>query len=311
MRTTTVKADVLLLFTAAIWGFAFVAQRAGMEYVGPFIFNGVRFALGSLSLIPLLLLGRRRHTTYKAIQSRANTKMVILGSSLAGFVLFMGASLQQIGIVYTTAGNAGFITGLYVIIVPILGVLLRQRIGLGTWLGAIIAAVGLYLLSITETLSISVGDFLVLVSAFFWAGHVHVIGWLSPKCDAIKLASFQFSACSLLSLITAVFVETITLQGLIDAAIPILYGGLFSVGVAYTLQVVAQRDAHPGHVAIILSLEGVFAAFGGWLLLGEILSIRGMFGCALMLAGMILSRFNITAESLRVSVKNLSTEMET
>lgn len=288
----TLKSDALLMLTATIWGFAFVAQRVGMEYVGPFTFNGVRFALGSLSLVPLMLLKRKNPSAIAALLPPADRQTVAWGGALAGLVLFMGASLQQSGLVHTTAGNAGFITGLYVVIVPLLGLFWRQRPDLGTWIGALLAATGLYLLSVTAAFEIAFGDFLVLVGAFFWAAHVLIIGWLSPRIESIQLACIQFAVCSLLSLITAAALETMTLQGLMGAALPILYGGLLSVGVAYTLQVVAQRDARPAHAAIILSLESVFAALGGWLLLGELLSARALVGCSLMMAGMLLSQLH-------------------
>lgn len=288
----TLKSDALLMLTATIWGFAFVAQRVGMEYVGPFTFNGVRFALGSLSLVPLMLLKRKNPSAIAALLPPADRQTVAWGGALAGLVLFMGASLQQVGLVHTTAGNAGFITGLYVVIVPLLGLFWRQRPDLGTWIGALLAAAGLYLLSVTAAFEIAFGDLLVLVGAFFWAAHVLIIGWLSPRIESIQLACIQFAVCSLLSLITAAALETMTLQGLMGAALPILYGGLLSVGVAYTLQVVAQRDARPAHAAIILSLESVFAALGGWLLLGELLSARALAGCSLMMAGMLLSQLH-------------------
>jgi len=284
------KGDMLCLVTASIWGFAFVAQRAGMEYVGPFIFNGVRFALGSMSLIPIILWRGKTGEQGAHDPSKGSLASLIRGGSLAGVVLFLGASLQQVGLVYTTAGKAGFITGLYVVIVPILGVFFHQRTRGGTWIGAFIAAVGLYLLSVTGKLSISRGDFLELIGAFFWAVHVLIIGWLSPRMCPLKLASFQFGTCALLSLITAAWVEAVVWSGIVQAGIPILYGGLCSVGVAYTLQVVAQRHAKPAHAAILLSLEAVFAALGGWVILDEILSYRGIIGCALMLSGMLLSQ---------------------
>lgn len=289
MPAKSLKADLLLLLTAIIWGFAFVAQRVGMDFVGPFTFNGVRFALGSLSLLPLIWLMQRQKSRAPSVIPQAGGKELLRGGLLAGLALFLGASLQQVGLVYTTAGNAGFITGLYVVIVPILGLIWRQRPTLGTWLGAILATVGLFLLSVTDDFSIAYGDLLVLIGSFIWAGHVLLIGWLSPRMDAMKLSAIQFAVCALLSLLTALAIETIRLDGIIAAAMPIFYGGLFSVGIAYTLQVVAQRDAHPAHTAIILSLEGVFAAIGGWLLLGELLTPRGLFGCALMLGGMLLS----------------------
>jgi drug/metabolite transporter (DMT)-like permease len=301
MANSVLRSEVLLFIAAAIWGFAFVAQRAGMEYVGPFTFNGVRFALGCLALVPLLMARRAsRNHAGKALHgsrdhageaSRGGLQGKLLrGCWLAGIVLFAGASLQQVGMVYTTAGKAGFITGLYVIIVPILGLFWGHRPGLGTWAGAFIAALGLYFLSIGGSFSIARGDFLVLLSAFFWAGHVLIIGWLSSRIDTAALAFTQFAVCSLLSLIVAIAVEEIALQSLLDAAIPIVYGGVFSVGVAYTLQVAAQRHAPPARAAIILSLETVFAALGGWLLLSEAIPPRGLIGCALMLAGILLSQ---------------------
>ncbi len=290
MKGLTVKSDALLLTTAVIWGFAFVAQRVGMDYVGPFTFNGIRFAIGSLSLLPLVLVSREHPAATKNILPPPGLKTILLGGGALGLALFAGASLQQIGLVYTTAGKAGFITGLYVIIVPLLGLFWRQQPRIGTWIGAVLAAIGLYLLSVTEEFTIEPGDLLVLIGAFFWAAHVLIIGWLSPRINPIKLAFSQYVACSILSLITAASVEVITFSSIIAAAIPILYGGLLSVGIAYTLQVVAQRDAHPAHAAILLSLEAVFAAIGGWLILGEIISARGLVGCGLMLAGMLLSQ---------------------
>ena len=290
MNARTYRADALLLLTAIIWGFAFVAQRVGMDYVGPYTFNGVRFALGSLSLIPLLLLTKRRDSPAQRLIPRASLQTMVWGGGLAGLFLFAGASLQQVGLVYTTAGNAGFITGLYVVIVPIMGLLLRQRTHVGTWLGAFLAALGLYFLSITKEMTIAWGDLLVLIGAFFWAAHVLIIGRLSPRMDSLKLAITQFAVCALLSLLTALIVESPNWNGLRQAALPILYGGLGSVGVAYTLQVVAQKDAHPAHAAILLSLEAVFAAIGGGWLLNETLTERAMFGCGLMLIGMLLSQ---------------------
>jgi drug/metabolite transporter (DMT)-like permease len=290
MDVRTYRADALLLLTATIWGFAFVAQRVGMEYVGPFTFNGVRFALGSLSLVPLLFLLKPKISSARTLLPQASRGTIFWGGGLAGLFLFSGASLQQVGLVYTTAGNAGFITGLYVVIVPIMGLFLRQRTHLGTWLGVLLAAVGLYFLSITKELTIAWGDLLVLIGAFFWAAHVLIIGRLSPRMDALKLAITQFAVCSLLSLLTALAVETLTWEDLRQAAVPILYGGLGSVGVAYTLQVVAQKDAHPAHAAIFLSMEAVFAAIGGWWLLNEALTARAMLGCGLMLFGMLFSQ---------------------
>ena len=300
MNTRALRADILLFVTAAIWGLAFVAQRVGMEHVGPLTFNGIRFALGALALVPLTMALEKRRTPGTP---GADRKRMAVGGALLGLALFAGASLQQIGLAgpqlagfgleASTAGKAGFITGLYVVLVPLFGLLLAQRPGWGTWLGAGLAVIGMYLLSVTSDLTISFGDLLVLIGAFFWAGHVLLVGKLSPGLDgvdAIKLSTIQFAACAVLSLIGAVITEEITLAGILGAAPAIAYGGLMSVGVAYTLQVVAQRDAQPAHAAIILSLESVFAAIGGWMMLGEVLSTRGMVGCGLMLTGMVLSQ---------------------
>jgi drug/metabolite transporter (DMT)-like permease len=292
------KSNFLLLITAAIWGFAFVAQRAGMEFTGPFAFNAARFALGSISLIPLMIINRRRTFKSQKLTPSFKTKTILIGGTTAGIILFFGSTFQQTGIVYTTAGKAGFITGLYIILVPIFGLLLNQKTSAGTWLGVLFAVTGLYLLSVTKDFSIESGDLLVLISAFFWTAHVLLIGRISPKTDPIKLAFFQFVICSLLSFIAALIFETTTIINLTDALLPIFYAGLMSVGIAYTLQVVAQRDAHPSHAAIIMSLEAVFALIGGWIILDESISLRGLIGCGLMLVGMIISQINIRIFSL-------------
>ena len=278
-----------------LWGFAFVAQRAGMEFIGPFSFNAVRFAIGSLSLIPLLLFNKKRKFNKEKIFLKEKRKEIIWAGIIAGVVLFIGASLQQIGIVYTTAGKAGFITGLYLILVPIIGVFFKQKSKVLTWISAFIAVVGLYLLSVNEQFILGKGDGLVFISSIFWALHVIVIGFLIKKIDPIKIAFLQFAVCSLLSFIVSFAIEVITLQNIYNALIPILYGGLISVGIAYTLQVVAQQYAPPSHAAIILSLESVFGLLGGWLILNETISLRGIIGCSLMLAGMILSQISISS----------------
>jgi drug/metabolite transporter (DMT)-like permease len=292
LNSKTLKAELLLALAAVIWGFAFVAQRVGMEHVGPFTYNGVRFMLGALALLPLLLFNR----SAVALIPVGGWKPILGGGLLAGLILFAGASLQQVGIVYTTAGKAGFITGLYVVIVPLLGLLWGHRTPWSTWVGATLAVIGLYLLTMTDDLGLAEGDGLVLIGALFWAAHVLVIGWLSGRhVEPVLLASLQFVVCAVLSLATALVTESITLTGLQGAALPILYGGLLSVGVAYTLQAIAQRDAPPSHAAIILSLETVFAALAGWLWLNEELSGRGLAGGALMFVGMLWSQWGLGA----------------
>jgi len=281
------RSDSLLILTAIIWGSAFVAQRVGMNYVGPLTFNGVRFALGAMVLLPLVRWPNKYPRSGGSTHRISLARQGLLGGGLAGLMLFSGATLQQIGLVYTTAGKAGFITGLYVIIVPLMGLFLGHWPGWGGWVGACLASIGLYLLSVTEAWTFAAGDLWELFGAFFWAAHVLVLSWLSPKMDRIKLACTQYVVCSILSLLGAYFTETITLDGIMGAIIPILYGGVLSVGIAYTLQVIAQRHAPPTHAAIILSLEAVFAALAGWIVLGEVLSLRGLIGCMFMFAGML------------------------
>ena len=288
MNKHVLRADWLLLLTAVIWGCAFVAQRSGMRYVGPFTFNGLRFMLGGCALIPLIIYRNHRYGTQSGTGPAFFSPGFIKKGLLIGIVLFCGASLQQIGMTSTTAGKGGFITGLYVILVPVIGLFLGHRPGWSSWAGTILATSGMYLLSVTDTLTIERGDLWVLASAFFWASHVLILGWLSPKMDAIKLACTQFFVCGVLSLTTAALTEPLSFSGVSDGILPILYGGLMSVGIAYTLQVVAQKDAPPAHASIILSLETVFAAISGWILLNETLSLRAVTGCVLMLAGMLL-----------------------
>ncbi|BBD09018.1 putative permease, DMT superfamily [Desulfovibrio ferrophilus] len=289
MQSRVVKANIFLLITAMVWGTGFVAQRSGMDYVGPMIFNAVRFAIGSLSLVPLVIWSSRRGTTLPP-GTEVSKGFAIRGAMIAGAILFLGVALQQVGLVNTTAAKGGFITGLYVVFVPFLGLIIGQRPGLGGALGAGIAAAGLFLLSVTADFTLAPGDSWVLASAIFWAIHVLVLGWLSPKMDCIKLAFGQFAFCSLLHFIAAFLTEEVTLASLQAGWFPIVYGGIMPVGVAYTLQVIAQKDAPPTHAAVILSLEAVFAALGGWVILGESMTGRGMFGCALMLSGMLVAQ---------------------
>jgi drug/metabolite transporter (DMT)-like permease len=286
----TVRADALLLITAMIWGSAFVAQRVAMDHVGPLTFNGMRFALGAVFLLPFAW----RSGGARAVPAapRAPARLRALGPWLAGLVLFAGASFQQWGIVYTTAGKAGFITGLYVVLVPLFGIALGYRANAGVWAGTALAAFGLYLLSVKADWVVAPGDLLVFVSACCWALHVLVVARLAPSHPPLRLACLQFAVCAGLSLVTAAPLEEITIEGLTGAAPAIAYGGLMSVGIGYTLQVVAQRRAPPSHAAVILSLEAVFAALSGWLLLAESLSTRGVAGCALMLCGwLVVQRF--------------------
>jgi drug/metabolite transporter (DMT)-like permease len=292
MEKKTLRSDLLLILTSAIWGFAFVAQLVGMDHIGPYLYNAIRFAIGSLSLLPLIFLLKNKEGK-ESSSSQFKVGKVWIAGVASGTVLFLGASFQQVGIQYTTAGKAGFITGLYVILVPILGMTLRHKTGIPTWIGALFAATGLYLISVKGGFTIGKGDLLVLVCSFFFAIHVLTIDHFSKRIDALVLSAIQFAVCALYSLIVALIREPIVLDSILQAALPILYGGLGSVGIAYTLQVVAQKDAPPAHSAIILSMESVFAVIGGIIFLSEGMTLRGYAGCVLMLFGMLASQWDV------------------
>ena len=274
------RADAILLFTAMIWGTGFVAQRLGMDAVGPMLFNGLRFALGALILLPFLL----------SRGSLSQLKQGLRGGITAGVVLFCGAAFQQVGIIYTSVANAGFITGLYVIFVPLIGLAFAHRTPSGTWLGAAIAVVGLYFLSVTEAFTIAFGDALQLAGALFWAAHVLVLGYYASRVKPLYLPFLQFVVCAAISLLAALAAESISINAIHAASGAILYSGLVAVGMGYTLQVVGQKQAPAAHAAILLSLEAVFAALAGWWMLGETLSTRSLIGCALMLSGMLVAQ---------------------
>lgn len=282
-----VRAEILLIATAMIWGFAFVAQREGMRHVGPFTFNAIRFALGALVLTPFARRERRTRISPPGASSGR-------GTVVTGVLLFLGASSQQAGLVFTTAGKAGFITGLYVVLVPVLTLVLGQCPARRIWWGAALAAGGLYLLSVQRGLRLAPGDGLVLLGAFWWAAHVHAVGRYAPRLGPLRLAQSQFAICAALSAMGAA-VRAEPLGHVSGAARALLYSGILSVGTGYTLQVVAQERVAPAAAAIILSLESVFAALGGWAVLGELLTMRQAIGCVLMLAGMIVSQIPFPA----------------
>jgi drug/metabolite transporter (DMT)-like permease len=288
-----------------------------MEYMGPFTFNGIRFLLGSFSLVPLVLFRFRGVPTTgsagEAPSSRIDGKtgkpltvrFFLAASLLSGTCLFVAATLQQIGIIYTTAGNSGFITGLYVVLTPILGIFLGRKTRLPTWIGALLTFTGLFFLSAASQIfgrdpasgsfAFNPGDLITAVSALFWTFHVLIIDILVQRVDAVALSSGQFLCCGLFSLIIALFTETIVFSQIAAGLIPILYGGFCSVGIAYTLQVVAQKYAPPAHATILLSLEGTFAAIGGVLILSEPLGTWTLLGFALMLCGMFTTQWDVIA----------------
>ncbi|KZX51065.1 MULTISPECIES: DMT family transporter [Stutzerimonas] len=286
MRSQALRADFLMLITAMIWGTAFVAQRIGMDNIGPFLFTGLRFALGALALLPLVIHQGRTAARHEPFLQRG----LLLGGMSMGLALTVGINLQQVGLLFTSVTNSGFITGLYVIVVPLLGLALGHKTGLGTWLGAFLAVAGMALLSIGEDFTVASGDWIQLAGAFVWGVHVLLVSFFVSRHDAIRLAFLQFATCALVSLLLALVFEEIDPANIWLAGPALLYGGLFAVAVGYTLQVVAQKHAIASHAAIILSLEAVFAAIAGALFLDESLTLRGYLGCVLMFIGMLAAQ---------------------
>ena len=296
MRRAALRADIMLLLVAALWGAGFVAQKHAMESMGPFAFNGVRYAIGALLLTPLLafMLGRRDGAKPSPLSARTTVSGVQLG-----IVMFAAAGLQQVGIVSTTASRSAFLTGLYVLIVPAIGVLFRQKITAGHIAGGVLAVIGLTMLGIggAENPAIrnllggfTLGDWLVLGCAVLWALHVVLTGHFAPKADPFALAWSQFVTVAVLSVVVAIATEPTTLGGLAGGWMPLVYSGVFVIAIAFTLQIIAQKDAPPSHAAVLMSLEAVFGALFGVLLLRESLSAWEIAGCVVMLAGMLVSQ---------------------
>lgn len=284
-----IKSTSLLFLTAIIWGFAFVAQRVGADYVGAFTFNGVRFLLGAFSLTPVILIFEK-----EKIDKIKFRKTVIIGF-LAGIILFIASSLQQFGIVFTgSAGKAGFLTGLYIVLVPLIRFVMGKKTSVLTFFGAIFAVVGLFFLCMTgDKITFGIGDIVLITGAIFWAAHILVIDKFVNVVSALKFSMVQFLTCGILGIIFALFTETIEISSIKAAGIPILYGGLMSVGVAYTCQILGQKKADPTFASIIFSTESVFSAIGGALILHEMMSSRGYLGCILIFIGIILSQITV------------------
>ncbi len=280
--------ESLLFITAAIWGTGFVAQRLGMQDLGPFSYNAARFLVGALTLVPVLLARK---------VSIASMRAALGPGLVAGAVLAVAAGLQQAGLQYTSAGKAGFITGVYVVLVPIAAMALGKRTPPRTWLGAFCAFCGLYILSFSSISGINRGDALVLASAFFWTAHILVLDRWAARVDPIALACVQFAACSALCWLGAGLTEAPTVADFVAGALPIAYGGVLSIGVAYTLQAVAQSKAHPARASIIMSLESPFAAIAGFVFLSERMGARELAGCALMLGGTFLAQWPARAKA--------------
>lgn len=303
------KYNFLLMLAALIWGSAFVAQSVGMDYLEPFSFNCVRSFMGSLVLLPVIWFMDRQKRKSKsaglesapaegiqAVQPAAestkvkNNKALLMGGLCCGVILTLSTSLQQIGIKYTSAGKAGFITALYILIVPLLGMLLGKKVGIRTWIGVALAVVGMYLLCIKEGFSISYGDFMVLLCALVFSLHILAVDYFSPRVDGIRLSCIQFFVCGCISAFPMLLWEQPEISQIIQAWQPLVYAGVLSSGVAYTLQIVTQKHLNPTVASLLMSLESVFAVLTGWLVLNERLSPKELLGCVLVFTAIILAQ---------------------
>lgn len=293
MKKASWKSPLLLLLTAVIWGTAFVAQSVGMDHVGGFTFNCTRSLLGGIVLIPCIFLLDKlngRQTEEQKIEKGWKNRTLLIGGICCGTALFIASNLQQFGIKYTSVGKAGFITAMYIIIVPILGMFLKKRTGIRVWISVLLAVAGLYLLCITEGFSIGMGDFLVLLCAIVFAVHILVIDHFSPMVDGVRLSCIQFLVCGVLSGVCMILFEEPSVSAIGQAWMPIAYAGVMSCGVAYTLQIIGQKDMDPTIASLILSLESVVSVLAGWVLLGQALSVRELIGCVVMFAAIILAQ---------------------
>lgn len=292
------KNSLLLLLAAVIWGIAFVAQSVGMDYVGGFTFNAVRSLIGSAVLVPLILIpGQNNSDNSETSEAAASTtsgiqkrKDLIIGGISCGICLCLASNFQQFGIKYTTVGKAGFITACYIVIVPIIGLFLGKKCSKFIWAAVAMALIGLYLLCITDGFSIGKGDLLVLVCAFLFSIHILVIDHFSPKADGVKLSCIQFLTCGILSAIPALILEHPQIPSILAAWQPILYAGVMSCGVAYTLQIIGQKNMNPTVASLILSMESCISVLAGWIILGQQLSAKEILGCVIMFAAIILAQ---------------------
>ena len=298
------RGALLLTLTALIWGTAFVAQSLGMDYLGPFTFNGVRNFVAAVGLLPVIAFLRRRQGKAEARGAAGNGRKTLwVGGVLCGLALGVASSLQQIGIQFTTVGKAGFLTALYIVIVPLLGLLLKKRVALPVWVSVVIAAAGTYLLSIQEDFTIAVGDLFVILCAVCFSVHILLVDRFSPSVNGVELSCIQFLVAGVFSTIVAFLVETPNVQDILRSWGPILYTGLISSGVGYTLQILGQKDTPPAVASLIMSLESVFAALSGWLLLGQGMTGREAVGCALVFAAVVLAQIPFDALRGRSAAK--------
>ncbi len=295
MVKTNYKSIAMLFLTALIFGTTFVAQQQGMDYIGPFTYITARSVIGAIFLFISALLFDKADKgstdfSFRNSLKRFQNKNLVVGGVLCGIVMFTATSFQQVGLMYTTVGKAGFLTSLYIVIVPIFGLIFRKKVHKIIWFCVAIAVVGMYFLCMTDDFSISIGDFLVFMCAVMFSVHFMLLDKYSPIVDCVRMSCIQFVVCGLISLVTSVMFETITLEGIIAAWFPIMYAGVFSSGIAFTLQSLAQRDTSPFVASLIVSLESVVSVLAGFVLLGETLTTREITGCVLIFVAIIFAQ---------------------
>ncbi len=293
MKGKAVRGNLLLILTALIWGIAFVAQRMGLDHLGSFSFNGMRTLLGAFAVMPVALWSGKRENA-----SKSDKRTLVIGGIACGAVLCMASNLQQAGLLYTSVGKAGFITALYILIVPLIGLLMGKRVTKLFWIAVTVAVMGMFLLTMRGAEPVSLGDLLVLASACLFAVHIMVIDHYSPKVDATMLSMIQFFVSGVLSIAVALMTgEVFNWTAVKGAMVPMLYSGILSCGVGYTLQIIAQKDVNPVVASLLMSLESVFAALAGWAILGQAMTGRELFGCGLVFAAIMLAQWRGSAEA--------------
>lgn len=289
-----IKSSLILLLTATIWGVAFVAQSVGMEYIGPFTFNAIRCVLGGLVLIPVILVLKKKKETGAENQEKGDKKTLWAGGIACGVILCIASNLQQFGIMEASVGKSGFFTALYIVMIPVIGIFIGKRPGIKLWFCVALAVVGMYLLCMKDgSFTIERADIMLLLCALAFSFHILVVDYFSPKVDGVKMSCIQFFVCGVLSAVGMLFTETPDISNIQAAWLPLLYAGLLSCGVGYTLQIVGQKGINPVIASLIMSLESVISALAGWVILGQVLSPKEILGCVLMFVAIIITQIPI------------------
>lgn len=289
-----IKSSLILLLTATIWGVAFVAQSVGMEYIGPFTFNAIRCVLGGLVLIPVILVLKKKKETGAENQEKEDKKTLWAGGIACGVILCIASNLQQFGIMEASVGKSGFFTALYIVMIPVIGIFIGKHPGIKLWFCVALAVVGMYLLCMKDgSFTIERADIMLLLCALVFSFHILVVDYFSPKVDGVKMSCIQFFVCGVLSAVGMLFTETPDISNIQAAWLPLLYAGLLSCGVGYTLQIVGQKGINPVIASLIMSLESVISALAGWVILGQVLSPKEILGCVLMFVAIIITQIPI------------------